>query len=139
MIMRVNLFFFFSSRRRHTRYWRDWSSDVCSSDLENTRNQKNIQQLTKDENGLYQFVYVADQKKIDDLEDQLKKKQEENTKWQDDLEDKKKRKKLEDEKKYEEDLIKQKQEYHNIEKNKLDEHYSNMDALTKNYMNDLKS
>src|SRR3712207_1959525 len=27
------LFFFFSSRRRHTRYWRDWSSDVCSSDL----------------------------------------------------------------------------------------------------------
>src|SRR3712207_6038455 len=28
------IFFFFSSRRRHTRYWRDWSSDVCSSDLE---------------------------------------------------------------------------------------------------------
>src|SRR3712207_81050 len=26
-------FFFFSSRRRHTRYWRDRSSDVCSSDL----------------------------------------------------------------------------------------------------------
>src|SRR5258707_7167503 len=25
--------FSFSSRRRHTRYWRDWSSDVCSSDL----------------------------------------------------------------------------------------------------------
>src|SRR3712207_7036274 len=25
--------FFFSSRRRHTRYWRAWSSDVCSSDL----------------------------------------------------------------------------------------------------------
>src|SRR3712207_3722234 len=24
---------FFSSRRRHRRYWRDWSSDVCSSDL----------------------------------------------------------------------------------------------------------
>src|SRR5947209_11718766 len=24
---------FFSSRRRHTRYWRDWSSDVCYSDL----------------------------------------------------------------------------------------------------------
>src|SRR6266511_686990 len=28
-------FFFFSSRRRHTRFSRDWSSDVCSSDLEN--------------------------------------------------------------------------------------------------------
>src|SRR5690625_6487466 len=28
-----SLFFFFSSRRRHTRWPRDWSSDVCSSDL----------------------------------------------------------------------------------------------------------
>src|SRR6266542_6256762 len=27
------VFFFFSSRRRHTRCYRDWSSDVCSSDL----------------------------------------------------------------------------------------------------------
>src|SRR5439155_18512517 len=29
----VIFFFFFSSRRRHTRWPRDWSSDVCSSDL----------------------------------------------------------------------------------------------------------
>src|SRR3989449_6334502 len=29
----VFFFFFFSSRRRHTRCSRDWSSDVCSSDL----------------------------------------------------------------------------------------------------------
>src|SRR5256886_6507878 len=28
-----SLFFFFSSRRRHTRFDCDWSSDVCSSDL----------------------------------------------------------------------------------------------------------
>src|SRR3712207_8792691 len=28
---------FISSRGRHTRYWRDWSSDVCSSDLQKTR------------------------------------------------------------------------------------------------------
>src|SRR5438876_8565206 len=27
------MFFFFSSRRRHTRWTGDWSSDVCSSDL----------------------------------------------------------------------------------------------------------
>src|SRR5207249_7527762 len=32
-IPRKELFFFFSSRRRHTRSKRDWSSDVCSSDL----------------------------------------------------------------------------------------------------------
>src|SRR5437879_2477435 len=31
-------FFFFSSRRRHTRYIGDWSSDVCSSDLFQSRN-----------------------------------------------------------------------------------------------------
>src|SRR5256885_3474576 len=29
----VKIFFFFSSRRRHTRLQGDWSSDVCSSDL----------------------------------------------------------------------------------------------------------
>src|SRR5207249_9669090 len=29
------IYFFFSSRRRHTRSKRDWSSDVCSSDLAN--------------------------------------------------------------------------------------------------------
>src|SRR5690606_41177736 len=29
----VCVLFFFSSRRRHTRFSRDWSSDVCSSDL----------------------------------------------------------------------------------------------------------
>src|SRR6266852_9400165 len=29
--------FFFSSRRRHTRCYRDWSSDVCSSDLSGWR------------------------------------------------------------------------------------------------------
>src|SRR5690606_40247167 len=32
-IFMIFLFFFFSSRRRHTRFSRDWSSDVCSSDL----------------------------------------------------------------------------------------------------------
>src|SRR5699024_11282462 len=35
--------FFFSSRRRHTRSKRDWSSDVCSSDL----NRVNIWRLQK--------------------------------------------------------------------------------------------
>src|SRR6266542_6370256 len=31
--LHMMIFFFFSSRRRHTRCYRDWSSDVCSSDL----------------------------------------------------------------------------------------------------------
>src|SRR5260370_5842162 len=32
--------FFFSSRRRHTRFKCDWSSDVCSSDLKSRRDQR---------------------------------------------------------------------------------------------------
>src|SRR5690606_12411309 len=32
-VRNVQIVFFFSSRRRHTRFSRDWSSDVCSSDL----------------------------------------------------------------------------------------------------------
>src|SRR3989442_1951569 len=37
MRVMVFFFFFFSSRRRHTRCGRDWSSDVCSSDLSRVR------------------------------------------------------------------------------------------------------
>src|SRR5690606_40494497 len=33
IVIPVPAVFFFSSRRRHTRFSRDWSSDVCSSDL----------------------------------------------------------------------------------------------------------
>src|SRR5699024_11607612 len=41
----IHKFFFFSSRRRHTRSKRDWSSDVCSSDLFNYgKNQKNMEE-----------------------------------------------------------------------------------------------
>src|SRR6266498_5174474 len=35
-------FFFFSSRRRHTRCGRDWSSDVCSSDLDDEPQVRNV-------------------------------------------------------------------------------------------------
>src|SRR5256885_15890096 len=40
---RFSLFFFFSSRRRHTRLQGDWSSDVCSSDLGGADQQTDIQ------------------------------------------------------------------------------------------------
>src|SRR5690348_17905391 len=42
--------FFFSSRRRHTRWTGDWSSDVCSSDLfEHTEGQLNLLETEKQE------------------------------------------------------------------------------------------
>src|SRR5256884_7635163 len=39
-------FFFFSSRRRHTRCSRDWSSDVCSSDLDRNGKKMGIKKST---------------------------------------------------------------------------------------------
>src|SRR3712207_8370378 len=53
---------FFSSRRRHTRYWRDWSSDVCSSDL--VMGTKDI--CTVSYKGLAEDVTTGDTILIDD-------------------------------------------------------------------------
>src|SRR2546429_4170360 len=48
-------FFFFSSRRRHTRCSRDWSSDVCSSDLDLTFDPESSFQKKKDPDALTDF------------------------------------------------------------------------------------
>src|SRR5256884_3729461 len=53
--------FFFSSRRRHTRCSRDWSSDVCSSDLVLNGNQIVFQFKTA---AVPYFYYIADQTPI---------------------------------------------------------------------------
>src|SRR2546430_2169416 len=45
--------FFFSSRRRHTRFDCDWSSDVCSSDLEGLRLDEALHPLTLLTVGMY--------------------------------------------------------------------------------------
>src|SRR6266516_3294836 len=42
MIRVMGSFFFFSSRRRHTRSYGDWSSDVCSSDLAYERREEEL-------------------------------------------------------------------------------------------------
>src|SRR6266480_4431403 len=42
------IFFFFSSRRRHTRLTCDWSSDVCSSDLETLREVKTLRRQLRE-------------------------------------------------------------------------------------------
>src|SRR5688572_32342119 len=50
------IFFFFSSRRRHTRFDCDWSSDVCSSDLETHPGVQGIETRIKGKAGsLYEF------------------------------------------------------------------------------------
>src|SRR2546421_3322864 len=49
-------FFFFSSRRRHTRSDRDWSSDVCSSDLDRDNSRVSHPGLSLLRQRLYQIV-----------------------------------------------------------------------------------
>src|SRR3712207_9096438 len=55
----MTIFFFFSSRRRHTRYWRDWSSDVCSSDLAGTVVSQRFQSPSLGREWVYN-VYLPD-------------------------------------------------------------------------------
>src|SRR5216683_1382800 len=43
-------FFFFSSRRRHTRSDRDWSSDVCSSDLGHAHWRRSVEPWRREQN-----------------------------------------------------------------------------------------
>src|SRR5699024_11945767 len=53
-------FFFFSSRRRHTRSKRDWSSDVCSSDLDR-RNIKYFENLLDINSGFFSRQFFSQQ------------------------------------------------------------------------------
>ena len=53
----VRSFFFFSSRRRHTRLVRDWSSDVCSSDL--AMLQAQIEEMAEVDESQFLTSYVS--------------------------------------------------------------------------------
>src|SRR2546426_9753897 len=60
------MFFFFSSRRRHTRLQGDWSSDVCSSDLRAAAARAaELRRLIERANHAY---YVLDRPEISDAE-----------------------------------------------------------------------
>src|SRR5437867_9832479 len=48
----LSIFFFFSSRRRHTRSYGDWSSDVCSSDLSSGQGERDGRQDARNRPGL---------------------------------------------------------------------------------------
>src|SRR4051812_22177987 len=49
-------FFFFSSRRRHTRLTCDWSSDVCSSDLQRALDPRRVLRHSGERHGVLQLV-----------------------------------------------------------------------------------
>src|SRR6266487_1292560 len=64
--------FFFSSSRRHTRWTGDWSSDVCSSDLEQGPVLRNRGQRGSDEAG---GVFGADDQHAEDPDRDLREEQ----------------------------------------------------------------
>src|SRR2546430_7818719 len=51
-------FFFFSSRRRHTRFDCDWSSDVCSSDLNAAAVNHSLLQIISEQPHLFRTITV---------------------------------------------------------------------------------
>src|SRR5690348_18020996 len=59
--------FFFSSRRRHTRWTGDWSSDVCSSDLWRnvSRREAYLADITYGQNSEFGFDYLRDNMAMD--------------------------------------------------------------------------
>src|SRR5699024_11842854 len=61
----THIFFFCSSRRRHTRSKRDWSSDVCSSDLKNELSINKLLALLNAHNiSLYDFFEEFDEENL---------------------------------------------------------------------------
>src|SRR5699024_12073327 len=66
------LYFFFSSRRRHTRSKRDWSSDVCSSDLFKSGNPDGILIAVTQLTSMGERDVKDEQKSVLKLEDSVK-------------------------------------------------------------------
>src|SRR2546430_13206286 len=56
----VRFVFFFSSRRRHTRFDCDWSSDVCSSDLRFDQTQKRFADGARNHRGLRRTLLLLE-------------------------------------------------------------------------------
>src|SRR5437870_10964894 len=56
--------FFFSSRRRHTRWPRDWSSDVCSSDLERALARRNDDLVRRQPAGQRVLVGRSEERRV---------------------------------------------------------------------------
>src|SRR5690625_1809840 len=64
--------FFFSSRRRHTRWPRDWSSDVCSSDLLDKEEAENILKTYREKFENIQIIGVMGMATFTDDMDQVR-------------------------------------------------------------------
>src|SRR5215208_7533018 len=60
----LGICFFFSSRRRHTRWPRDWSSDVCSSDLVEDGGRAAVQRVVVARRDVADIAHVRRQREV---------------------------------------------------------------------------
>lgn len=101
--------------------------------LQNAQNEKTIQQLQYI-NGSWQFVYVADQTKIDDLTSQLQQKQQEYNRWEQNIADNHRKQQLQDEINAENDLLQTKKDSYSKQKQALEDAFqAEKDAFDKQY------
>lgn len=114
--------------------------DKLSLELQNTLLNKNVQVLKKQADGSYQFEYIADQSKIDDLNEQLAQKRTDLAKWESDVIKKNQQESLQSLIKYEQSLLDEKKKKYDAgkallddelqkEKNSIDLYYLDMGTL----------
>jgi len=111
--------------------------------LQNTLNNRNVQILRKKEDGSWEYDYVADPEKVEELQKQIEEKQKDFGEWERNNSLKQTKELLQQKNEQERELIRISEETYNriaeIETTKFNEHYENMDILAENMLDSLKN
>lgn len=111
--------------------------------LQNTLNNRNVQILRKKEDGSWEYDYVADPEKVEELQKQIEEKQKDFDEWERNNSLKQIKELLQQKIEQEQELIRISEETYNriaeIETTKFNEHYENMDILAENMLDSLKN
>lgn len=111
--------------------------------LQNTLNNKNVQILRKKEDGTWDYEYVADPEKVEEIQKQLTEKQKDFNEWEKNNSLKQIKELLQHKIEQEQESIKISNETYEkiakIETEKFNSHYENMDILAQNALEDLKT
>ena len=110
--------------------------------LQNTLNNRNVQILRKKEDGSWEYDYVADPEKVEELQKQIEEKQKDFDEWEKNNSLKQIKELLQQKIEQERELIRISEETYNkiaeIETTKFNEHYENMDILAENMLDNLR-
>jgi len=111
--------------------------------LQNTLNNRNVQILRKKEDGSWEYDYVADPEKVEELQKQIAKKQKDFDEWERNNSLNQTKKLLQQKIEHHRELIRISEETYNriakIETTKINKHYENMDILAENMLDSLKN